>query len=110
MIKVVTLMVITGLAIASSAQAGEQTWNHFGVVVTQSDVSRKEAHDICEMHPVQTRVVDGHPSSVPSLFWPEPCETAERQYQESGAKAKFDEIERRDMQSQVDAVKGALAK
>ena len=110
MMKVITLMVITGLAIASSAQAEEQTWNHFGVVVTQRDVTLKEAHDTCEMHPVQTRVVDGHPSSVPSLFWPEPCETAEQQYRDSGAKARFDEIERRDAQSQVDAVKGALAK
>lgn len=82
----------------SVASAQEQTWNHFGIVVTQQDVIEKEAHDTCDMHLKDPR------------FWPDPCTEAERHYWGSGSKAKFDEIEKRDAQSQVDAVRGAISK
>jgi hypothetical protein len=84
--------------LAKQSSAQEKTWNHFGVIVTQQDVSIKEAHDTCAMHPNDP------------LFWQEPCETVERQYWGSGSKAKFDEVERRDAQSQVDAVRSVIGK
>ena len=77
-----------------------QTWTHFGITVNQQDISLREAHEICA----------GHRAEPSAGFWPEPCQTAEQQYENSGAKAKFDEIERRDEAAQLNSVRGVTGK
>jgi hypothetical protein len=63
----------------SSSRADEAVADAYGVPVTQRDIDLHEAVGICA----------AHPTSDASL-WPEPCTTANRQYEDTGAKKKYD--------------------
>jgi hypothetical protein len=86
------------LLVLAPALADEIESHPWGDARTPRDAQFKQAVDTCDMHPKDP------------LFWPEPCTTAERQYVESGAKAKFDEIESNEKHHELDIVRGAISK
>jgi hypothetical protein len=70
---------VSSCIIFSHAHSEDAVADAYGVPVTQQDIRLHEAVGICAAHPASD-----------ASFWPEPCATATRQYEETGAKKKYD--------------------
>ena len=105
---------VAGVAIGiarTQDNAGPRTWTKpDGTVVTEADVAYKEAHDACEMHHPDPPLIMQNGIAVKNRneFWPEPCGEAERRYDASGAKAKFDAVERYESARTLEAIQRAV--
>jgi hypothetical protein len=77
---------------------------HFGVKVTASDIAIKEMYGWCMLHlPIVHGTVTDNAD-----WWPNPCNEVQSKYYNSGAQAKWEEIEKRDKANQLDMVKRGL--
>ena len=77
---------------------------HFGVKVTASDIAIKEMYGWCMLHlPIVHGTVTDNAD-----WWPNPCNEVQAKYYNSGAQAKWEEIEKRDKANQLDMVKRGL--
>ena len=110
-IVVLGVCVAIGLGCVVVRADEPQTWNHFGVIVTQSDVAIKEMYGLCMLHPpvMKQDPIAGKQVIVENGdWWPNPCNEVQAKFRDSGAQAKWEEIEKRDKANQLDMVKRGL--